>query len=76
MTRYDKDMPLPALFPPVTLDHILGQIVSEHGLSQLRTAETEKYAHVTYFFNGGAETPFPGEDRKLLPLPKMSQPMI
>ncbi len=70
MTRYDKDFDLPVLFPPVSMDKILGQVVSEHGLRQLRTAETEKYAHVTYFFNGGAETPFPGEDRKLLPSPK------
>jgi 2,3-bisphosphoglycerate-independent phosphoglycerate mutase len=70
MTRYDKTFDLPALFPPVSLDRILGQIVSEHGLTQLRTAETEKYAHVTYFFNGGQETPFPGEDRELLPSPK------
>lgn len=70
MTRYDKTLDLPALFPPVSLDRILGQIVSERGLTQLRTAETEKYAHVTYFFNGGQETPFPGEDRRLLPSPK------
>ncbi len=70
MTRYDKTFDLPALFPPVSLDRILGQLVSERGLTQLRTAETEKYAHVTYFFNGGQETPFPGEDRELLPSPK------
>jgi len=70
MTRYDKSLDLPALFPPVSLDRILGQVVSERGLRQLRTAETEKYAHVTYFFNGGQETPFPGEDRELLPSPK------
>ncbi len=70
MTRYDKNFDLPVLFPPVSLDRILGQIVSEEGLTQLRTAETEKYAHVTYFFNGGQETPFPGEDRELLPSPK------
>lgn len=70
MTRYDKKLDLPALFPPVSLDRILGQVVSERGLRQLRTAETEKYAHVTYFFNGGQETPFPGEDRELLPSPK------
>lgn len=70
MTRYDKNFDLPVLFPPVSLDRILGQIVSERGLKQLRTAETEKYAHVTYFFNGGQETPFPGEDRKMLPSPK------
>jgi 2,3-bisphosphoglycerate-independent phosphoglycerate mutase len=70
MTRYDKDFDVPVLFPPVVLEGILGQVVSEHGLTQLRTAETEKYAHVTYFFNGGQETPFPGEDRELLPSPK------
>lgn len=70
MTRYDKSLDLPSLFPPVRLDKILGQIVAENGLRQLRTAETEKYAHVTYFFNGGVETPFPGEDRELLPSPK------
>jgi len=70
MTRYDKNLDLPPLFPPVSLDRILGQILSERGLRQLRTAETEKYAHVTYFFNGGQETPFPGEDRELLPSPK------
>jgi 2,3-bisphosphoglycerate-independent phosphoglycerate mutase len=70
MTRYDKNLDLPALFPPVSLDRILGQLVSEQGMRQLRTAETEKYAHVTYFFNGGQETPFPGEDRELLPSPK------
>ncbi|MBE1425044.1 2,3-bisphosphoglycerate-independent phosphoglycerate mutase [Desulfomicrobium macestii] len=70
MTRYEKDFGLPVLFPPVSLDRILGQVVSERGMRQLRTAETEKYAHVTYFFNGGQETPFPGEDRELLPSPK------
>ena len=70
MTRYDKNLDLPALFPPMTLDRILGEVVSERGLTQLRTAETEKYAHVTYFFNGGQETSFPGEDRELLPSPK------
>jgi len=70
MTRYEKNFDLPVLFPPVSLDRILGQVVSERGMRQLRTAETEKYAHVTYFFNGGQETPFPGEDRELLPSPK------
>ena len=52
------------------MDRILGQVLSERGLRQLRTAETEKYAHVTYFFNGGRETPFEGEDRQLLPSPR------
>ncbi|NLW81734.1 MAG: 2,3-bisphosphoglycerate-independent phosphoglycerate mutase [Desulfovibrionales bacterium] len=70
MTRYDKNFDFPVLFPPESMDRILGQVVSENGLRQLRTAETEKYAHVTYFFNGGVETPFPGEERKLVPSPK------
>ncbi len=70
MTQYDAKFDLPVLFPPVTLTRILGEVVSERGLTQLRTAETEKYAHVTYFFNGGQEAPFPGEDRELLPSPK------
>ncbi len=54
------------------LVHILGEVVSVAGKSQLRIAETEKYAHVTYFFNGGIERPFPGEDRKLVPSPKVA----
>ncbi len=70
MTRYDETFDLPAAFPPVHLEKILGQVVSESGLRQLRIAETEKYAHVTYFFNGGEETPFPGEDRCLIPSPR------
>jgi 2,3-bisphosphoglycerate-independent phosphoglycerate mutase len=67
MTRYEKDFDLPVAFPPQELDHILGEEVSARGLRQLRIAETEKYAHVTYFFNGGREEPFPGEDRALIP---------
>jgi len=70
MTEYDKDFGLPVIFPPEKLDNILGQVVSEKGLRQLRIAETEKYAHVTYFFNGGEEEPFPGEDRILIPSPR------
>jgi len=61
-----------ALFPPVELDRIFGEIVSGAGLKQLRIAETEKYAHVTFFFNGGIETPFDGEDRVLIPSPKVA----
>jgi 2,3-bisphosphoglycerate-independent phosphoglycerate mutase len=61
-----------ALFPSVPLDAILAEIVSKAGLKQLRIAETEKYAHVTFFFNGGVETPFPGEDRELIPSPKVA----
>ncbi|MGE0746390.1 MAG: 2,3-bisphosphoglycerate-independent phosphoglycerate mutase [Rhodospirillales bacterium] len=63
---------LDALFHPVALDHILGEVVSGAGLRQFRIAETEKYPHVTYFFNGGIETPFPGEDRLLIPSPKVA----
>jgi 2,3-bisphosphoglycerate-independent phosphoglycerate mutase len=69
-TVYEKDFALPVAFPPVPLTHILGEEVCAHGLRQLRIAETEKYAHVTYFFNGGRETPFDLEDRALLPSPR------
>lgn len=70
MTLYDEKFFLPLAFPPQHLDGILGEVVSKQGLSQLRVAETEKYAHVTYFFNGGEEKPFPGEDRCLIPSPR------
>ena len=70
MTRYDETFDLPVAFPPAHLKNILGQVVSQAGLRQLRIAETEKYAHVTYFFNGGEEEPFPMEDRILIPSPK------
>ncbi len=70
MTRYQKDFPFPVLFQPQQLTNILGEIVSKKGEKQLRVAETEKYAHVTYFFNGGVEKPFDGEDRILVPSPK------
>ena len=70
MTRYDDDFDLPAAFPPVVLERILGEIISDAGLSQLRIAETEKYAHVTFFFSGGYEKLFPGEDRELIPSPQ------
>jgi 2,3-bisphosphoglycerate-independent phosphoglycerate mutase len=67
MTKYDAKVDVPPAFPPQSLHMILGEVLSKHGISQLRTAETEKYAHVTYFFNGGNEQAFPGEDRKLVP---------
>ncbi|MFH7325118.1 2,3-bisphosphoglycerate-independent phosphoglycerate mutase [Desulfurivibrio sp. C05AmB] len=67
MTRYEKDFDLPVAFPPQELTRILGEEISRHGLKQLRIAETEKYAHVTYFFNGGREEPFAGEERALIP---------
>ncbi|OQX20298.1 MAG: phosphoglycerate mutase (2,3-diphosphoglycerate-independent) [Desulfobulbaceae bacterium A2] len=70
MTEYEADNGLPALFPPVALTRILGEEVSSHGLRQLRIAETEKYAHVTYFFNGGREEPFVGEERQLINSPR------
>ena len=70
MTLYDETFTLPIAFPPVHLEDILGEIISQNGLKQLRIAETEKYAHVTYFFNGGEETPFPNEDRCLIPSPR------
>lgn len=69
-TVYQKDFPFPALFPPETHKKILAEIISDLGKRQLRVAETEKYAHVTYFFNGGVEKPYPGEDRVLVPSPK------
>ncbi len=69
-TSYDKQFTMPVAFPPVALQRILGEEISRHGLRQLRIAETEKYAHVTYFFNGGAEEPFANEDRVLIPSPK------
>jgi 2,3-bisphosphoglycerate-independent phosphoglycerate mutase len=70
MTRYDEHFPLPVVFPPVHLKKILGEVISLHGLRQLRIAETEKYAHVTYFFNGGEETPFENEERCMIPSPR------
>ena len=70
MTRYDEAFNLPVVFPPVKLTHILGEEVSLAGLKQLRIAETEKYAHVTFFFNGGLDEPFAGEDRVLIDSPK------
>ena len=70
MTLYDEHFDLPMAFPPVHLEGILGEVVSRHGLTQLRIAETEKYAHVTYFFNGGEEQPFDREERCLIPSPR------
>ncbi len=71
-TQYDPHFPVLVAFEPQNLNNILGEVISQHGLRQLRTAETEKYAHVTYFFNGGLEDPFPGEDRELVPSPMVS----
>ncbi|MBD1914166.1 MULTISPECIES: 2,3-bisphosphoglycerate-independent phosphoglycerate mutase [unclassified Leptolyngbya] len=71
-TQYDPEFPVLVAFEPQDLTNILGEIVSQQGLRQLRLAETEKYAHVTYFFNGGIEEPFAGEDRELVPSPMVA----
>jgi 2,3-bisphosphoglycerate-independent phosphoglycerate mutase len=70
MTQYDPKLELPFAFAPQNLDHIFGEWLEERGLYQFRTAETEKYAHVTFFFNGGREKPFEREDRSLVASPK------
>lgn len=72
MTQYDEDFDLPIAFPPLDIEKGLGEIISREGLKQLRIAETEKYAHVTFFFNGGVEKPNPGEDRELIPSPQVA----
>jgi len=72
MAQYDATLNVPIAFPAQNLDDTLGQVISRSGLRQLRIAETEKYAHVTYFFNGGKEEPNPGEDRCLIPSPKVA----
>ncbi len=70
LTEYDQTLGLPSIFPPVNLTHLLGETLSQNNLLQCRIAETEKYAHVTYFFNGGREAPFEGEERILIPSPR------
>ncbi len=70
MTMYEESFSFPVAFPPSRLTNILGEILSRKNMKQLRIAETEKYAHVTYFFNGGEEDPFDGEDRCLIPSPR------
>jgi len=70
MTQYDQTFDLPLAFAPEQPREIFAEVVSEQGLSQFRTAETEKYAHVTFFFNGGREVVFPGEERVLIPSPR------
>ncbi len=67
MTQYDSKFTLPVVIPPESMDNLLANLLAQANLRNLRIAETEKYAHVTYFFNGGIETPFPGEDRFLVP---------
>ena len=70
MTQYDETFKVPVAYPPRQIKSILGEVASRAGIRQLRIAETEKYAHVTYFFNGGEEKKFPGEERILIPSPK------
>jgi len=71
-TRYDASFGLPIAFPPQKVEGTLGEVYAARGLRQLRLAETEKYAHVTYFFSGGVEKPMDGEDRVLVPSPKVA----
>ncbi len=70
MTRYSSELPTPVVFPEREVEHTLAGVLSEHGVRQLHAAETEKYAHVTYFFNGGREQPWPGEERLLVASPR------
>ena len=72
MTQYDETIKAPVAFAPETLEDTLGKVLADHKLQQLRIAETEKYAHVTFFFNGGEEEPNVGEDRVLIPSPKVA----
>ena len=72
LTEYDATLPAPVAFAPDDLRETLGEVLAAAGLAQLRIAETEKYAHVTFFFSGGREAPFPGEQRLLIPSPKVA----
>lgn len=72
LTEYDAKLPAAVAFAPDNLRHTLGELIAEHGLTQLRIAETEKYAHVTFFFSGGREDAFDGEQRILVPSPKVA----
>jgi len=72
LTHYEDNLPVTVAFPPVSLTNILGEILSQNNINQLRIAETEKYAHVTFFFNGGKEENFKNEDRILVPSPKVA----
>ena len=72
LTQYDATFPVPSMFPPQSMQHLLGEVVAAAGKRQLRMAETEKYPHVTYFFNGGVETPNIHEDRAMAPSPKVA----
>jgi len=72
MTQYDETFPFPVAFGPFALSRIVAEVLADHGRTMFRTAETEKYAHVTYFFNGGVEVPYRGEERLLVPSPQVA----
>ena len=72
LTEYDARLPAPVAFAPDNLANTLGEVLGRHGMTQLRIAETEKYAHVTFFLSGGREEPYPGEERILVPSPKVA----
>jgi 2,3-bisphosphoglycerate-independent phosphoglycerate mutase len=72
MTEYEKDLPVTVAYPPLTIENCLAKAVSDAGMKQLHIAETEKYAHVTFFMNGMIEAEFPGEDRAIIPSPRVS----
>ncbi len=72
MTQYDRTFPVPQAFPPFSMAKIVAEVLADHGRTQLRTAETEKYPHVTYFFNGGYEPPYKGEERALVASQKVA----
>ena len=72
MTRYEEAFPFPIAFAPQSMQHLIGEVIADAGLAQLRTAETEKYPHVTFFFNGGRDEPFAREDRAMVPSPKVA----
>ena len=71
MTEYEKNLPVEVAFPPIEIHGTLGEVIAQHDLKQLRIAETEKYAHVTYFFNGGSEEAYKNEDRIVIPSPNV-----
>jgi len=72
MTQYDDSFPFPVAFAPQSMHNLVGEVIANAGLTQLRTAETEKYPHVTFFFNGGIDAPFAGETRGMVPSPKVA----
>lgn len=71
MTQYTDDMKADVMYPPLFMKNVIGEVLADHGLSQLRIAETEKYPHVTFFMNGGRNEEYPGESRSLIPSPKV-----